>query len=58
MGGSGAYGYLNGNPMLLLTPWDYDGILREFNLSVGNGCGYNTTTLSYPYLYWPAPDIS
>jgi choline transporter-like protein 2/4/5 len=26
MGGTGAYGYLNGDPMLLLTTWDFDGI--------------------------------
>ena len=25
---------------------------------LGNGCGYNTTTKDYPYLYFPAPDIS
>ena len=28
------------------------------NLFLGNGCGYNTTTKDYPYLYWPAPDVS
>jgi hypothetical protein len=26
--------------------------------ALGNGCGYNTTTKDYPYLYFPAPDIS
>ena len=25
MGGTGAYGYINGDPVLLLTGWDYDG---------------------------------
>lgn len=25
---------------------------------IGNGCGFNVTTKDYPYLYWPAPDIS
>ena len=25
MGGVGAYGYINGDPMLLLTAWDSDG---------------------------------
>jgi len=25
---------------------------------IENGCGYNTTTKDYPYLYWPAPDYS
>ena len=25
MGGTAAYGFMNGNPMLLLTTWDYDG---------------------------------
>lgn len=24
MGGSGAYGYINGDPYLLLVGWDYD----------------------------------
>lgn len=25
MGGAAAYGYINGDPTLLLTTWDYDG---------------------------------
>ena len=25
MGGTGAYGYINGDPLLLLTTWDYVG---------------------------------
>jgi hypothetical protein len=48
MCGLSVYGYLNGNPMLLLTTWDYD----------GNGCGFNTSTVNYPYLYFVAPDVS
>jgi hypothetical protein len=48
MCGLSVYGYLNGDPMLLLTTWDYD----------GNGCGYNKTTMDYPYLYFVAPDVS
>mmetsp|Transcript_23391 Transcript_23391/g.23014 ORF Transcript_23391/g.23014 Transcript_23391/m.23014 type:complete len:192 (-) Transcript_23391:1345-1920(-) len=48
MGGTAAYGFLYGDPYLLLTTWDYD----------ANGCGYNTSTLNYPYLYFPGPDIS
>ena len=51
MGGMGAvhfYGVQNGDPYLLLTTWDYD----------GNGCGYNETTKSYPFLYYPAIDIN
>jgi len=45
--GTSAYGYLYGNPELLLTSWDAD----------GNGCGYNTTTKDYPYLYFPSIDL-
>lgn len=41
------YGFMHGDPYLLLTTWDYD----------GNGCGYNETTLEYPYLYYPTIDI-
>jgi hypothetical protein len=36
-------------------------MVREYSIiltTLGNGCGYNSTTLDYPYLYWPAPDIS
>ena len=35
---------MNGDPMLLLTTWDMD----------GNACGYNGTTIDYPYVYFPA----
>jgi hypothetical protein len=44
--GTAGYGYLYGDPKLLLTTWDAD----------GNGCGYNETTLDYPYLYYPIVD--
>ena len=32
----------------------------DINLFIGNGCGYSESieTIDYPYLYWPAPDIS
>lgn len=30
MGGTAAYGYFNGDPILLLTGWDYDGNINEF----------------------------
>jgi hypothetical protein len=42
------YGILFGNPILLLTPWDFD----------KNGCGFNQSTLNYPYLYFPVVDPS
>lgn len=48
MVGIAGYGFINGDPYLLLTTWDYD----------GNGCGYNDTTLDYPYLYFVAPDYT
>lgn len=48
MCGVSVYGFLNGNPVLLLTTWDAD----------GNGCGYNKTTINYPYLYFVAPDVT
>lgn len=41
------YGLTYGNPKLLLTLWDAD----------RNGCGYNTTTKDYPYLYYPTIDF-
>jgi len=44
--GTAGYGYLYGDPKLLLTTWDAD----------GNGCGYNETTKDYPYLYYPIVD--
>jgi choline transporter-like protein 2/4/5 len=47
MGGVTAYGLLQGDPYLLLTTWDAN----------GNGCGYNTTTKDYPYLYFPTIDL-
>jgi len=46
MVGCAGYGYLYGDPNLLLTTWDAD----------GNGCGYNETTKDYPYLYYPMID--
>jgi hypothetical protein len=51
MVGVGGYAYLNGDPMLLLTTWDYD----------GNPCGYpskSNATIDYPYLYFPAIDYN
>jgi hypothetical protein len=48
MVGTGGYGYMYGDPLLLLTLWDAD----------GNGCGYNVTTKEYPYLYYPTIDPS
>jgi hypothetical protein len=58
MAACGAYGYINGDPKLLATPWDSDGNPFKTNLKIANGCGYNTSTLNYPYLYFPAPDVS
>lgn len=46
MVGTGGYGYMYGEPALLLTMWDAD----------GNGCGYNGTFLDYPFLYYPTVD--
>jgi len=37
------YGFINGRPELLTIGWDSDGY----------GCGWNETTINYPYLYWP-----
>jgi hypothetical protein len=44
----------------LLTGWDSDGKFNLLNnkFKLGNGCGYNTTTKNYTYLYWPGPDLS
>lgn len=57
--GTSAYGFMNGDPYLLLTAWDNDGKYKlNLILSIGNGCGYNETTKDYPLLYWPAPDVS
>lgn len=28
------------------------------DFEIGNGCGYNTTTKDFPYLYWPAPNFN
>jgi hypothetical protein len=42
------YGLTLGDPQLIVIGWDFD----------GNGCGYSETTKDFPYLYWPAPDIS
>ena len=46
MVGVSGYGYMNGDPIRLLTTWDYN----------GNGCGYDQLTKDYPYLYFPAID--
>ena len=43
MVGASGYGFLNGDPKILLTVWDLQ----------GNGCGYSEATLNYPYAYWP-----
>jgi len=48
MVGTSGFGYLYGDPALLLTTWDYD----------GNGCGYSDLTLDYPYLYFPTIDYN
>ena len=40
---AGGYGLINGQPHLLLTPWDSD----------ENGCGYSPDTVDYPYIYFP-----
>lgn len=42
MVGSAYYGYQNGNPTLLLSPFD----------SAGNACGYDTGFEDYKLLYW------
>jgi len=47
MVGVSGYGLTYGDPKLLLTLWDAD----------ANGCGYNTTTKDYPYLYYPTIDF-
>jgi len=46
MVGTGGYGYMYGDPNLLITMWDAD----------GNGCGLNGTFVDYPYLYYPTID--
>ena len=46
MVGTAGYGYLYGDPNLLVTTWDAD----------RNGCGYNKTTEDYPFLYFPVID--
>ena len=46
--GVGGYGYSNGDPIRLLTTWDYN----------GTGCGFDELTKDYPYLYFPAIDAS
>lgn len=48
MVGVSGYGYLKGDPYLLLTPWDAD----------SNGCGYSNDTLDYPFLYFPSINAS
>ena len=63
MVGASAYGFMNGDPILLLTTWDYDGniliclpVISPF--SIGNGCGLNDTTKDFPLLYFPGVEIS
>jgi len=46
MVGCSGYGYLYGEPKLLMTMWDAD----------SNGCGLNYTVADYPYLYFPMID--
>ena len=46
MVGTAGYGFLYGDPYLLITTWDAD----------ENGCGYNETTKDYPFLYFPVID--
>ena len=41
-----SYGFIHGDPNLLLTTWDAN----------GNGCGYDAKTKEYPYLYFPTLD--
>ena len=48
MVGTSGYGFMYGDPSLLLTTWDAD----------GNGCGYSSKTLDYPYLYFPTIDVA
>ena len=48
-----AYGYSNGDPTKLITPFDSDGAI----------CGKNASYENYPYQYWPdllstVPDIT
>jgi len=58
MVGTACYGFIKGDPYLLLTTWDYDSKIILNKFIQGNGCGYNKTTLDYPYLYWPYPSIN
>ena len=46
MVGAGGYGYQYGDPILLATAWDGDGL----------GCGLNASRVDYPYLYFPMID--
>lgn len=62
LAGTSAYGFLNGDPILLLTTWDYDGkfipfLFYNLNSKLGNGCGLNATTKDFPYLYFPGVEI-
>ena len=47
MVGTSGYGFMYGDPYLLLTTWDFD----------GNGCGYSNKTMDYPFLYFPTIDL-
>lgn len=48
MVGVGSYGWTQGDPRLLMTLWNSDGL----------GCGLNTTVKDYPYLYYPTIDFA
>jgi hypothetical protein len=48
MVGTSGYGFMYGDPYLLLTTWDAD----------GNGCGYSAKTMDYKYLYFPTIDFA
>ena len=39
--------------------WRYVSInLIDVNINLGNGCGLNETTKDFPYLYFPAVNVS
>ena len=47
MVGTSGYGFMYGDPYLLLTTWDAN----------GNGCGFSNKTEDYPFLYFPTIDF-
>lgn len=47
MVGTSGYGFMYGDPYLLLTTWDAN----------GNGCGFSNQTKDYPFLYFPTIDF-